>query len=50
VKLGDKNKLVYWYQPAADKPFRVIYGDLSVKDIPENQLPTTQPTTQPAAK
>ncbi len=37
VKLGDASKAVFWYQPKDSATWRVIYGDLSVKDVaPEN--------------
>jgi outer membrane lipoprotein-sorting protein len=50
VKLGEKEKLVYWYQPMKDKPYRVVYGDLSVREVEKDNLPTTQPSSQPAEK
>jgi outer membrane lipoprotein-sorting protein len=39
VKLGDASKAVYWYQPKNSSTWRVIYGDLSVKDVAEKDLP-----------
>ncbi len=39
VKLGDANKAVFWYQPKTSATYRVIYGDLSVKDVAPNDLP-----------
>ena len=37
VKLGDVNTAIFWYRPANSETYRVIYGDLSVKDVaPEN--------------
>jgi outer membrane lipoprotein-sorting protein len=54
VKLGEKDKPVYWYQPEAGKPYRVVYGDLSLRDVDKDKLPAIQPatqaTTKPAAK
>ncbi|MHC4095074.1 MAG: anti-sigma factor family protein [Planctomycetota bacterium] len=39
VKLGDAEKAIFWYKPERSKNWRVIYGDLSVKDVaPENLL------------
>jgi outer membrane lipoprotein-sorting protein len=39
VKLGDAEKAVFWYQPEDSTTCRVIYGDLSVKDVAPEDLP-----------
>lgn len=39
VKLGDADKAVFWYRPEGSKTYRVIYGDLSVKDVLPQDLP-----------
>jgi hypothetical protein len=39
VKLGDASKAVFWYQPQGSSTYRVIYGDLSVKDVAPEDLP-----------
>ena len=39
IKLGDASKPVFWYQPEGSQTYRVIYGDLSVKDVSEENLP-----------
>jgi len=39
VKLGDASKPVFWYQPDGSDTYRVIYGDLSVKDVAAENLP-----------
>jgi outer membrane lipoprotein-sorting protein len=39
VKLGDAGKAVFWYQPKGSQTYRVIYGDLSVKDVAPENLP-----------
>ena len=39
VKLGDASKAVFWYLPDGSDTYRVIYGDLSVKDVSEENLP-----------
>jgi hypothetical protein len=42
VKLGDKDGIVCWYKlKAASDPntYRVVYGDLSVKDVKSDDLP-----------
>jgi len=39
VKLGDADSPVCWYRPTDSETYRVIYGDLSVKDIAPKDLP-----------
>jgi len=39
VKLGDASKPIFWYQPQNATTYRVIYGDLSVKDVAAENLP-----------
>jgi hypothetical protein len=39
VKLGDAAKPIFWYQPQGEQKFRIIYGDLSVKDVTPEELP-----------
>jgi hypothetical protein len=39
VKLGDASKPVFWYRPQGSATYRVIYGDLSVKDVAPEDLP-----------
>jgi outer membrane lipoprotein-sorting protein len=39
VKLGDASKAVFWYRPEGSATYRVIYGDLSVKDVAPEDLP-----------
>ena len=39
VKLGDKESPVCWYRPKDSETYRVIYGDLSVKDVTPENLP-----------
>jgi outer membrane lipoprotein-sorting protein len=42
VKLGQADKAIFWYRPAESETYRVIYGDLSIKDVaPENLPPKT---------
>lgn len=40
VKLGDNTAIVCWYKPKDSKTYRVVYGDLSVKDIAPEDLPS----------
>ncbi len=39
VKLGDSESPVCWYRPKDSETYRVIYGDLSVKDVAPANLP-----------
>ena len=39
VKLGDADKAIFWYLPEGAEKYRVIYGDLSVKDVAPENLP-----------
>ena len=42
IKLGDKDRIVCWYklkEAKNPKTYRVVYGDLSVKDVAPEDLP-----------
>ena len=39
VKLGEANKAVFWYKPEGSDTYKVIYGDLSVKEVSAENLP-----------
>lgn len=39
VKLGDGQRIVCWYQLKDARDYRAVYGDLSVKSVPQNELP-----------
>lgn len=39
VKFGDGEKPIFWYQPQNSETWRVIYGDLRVEDVAEENLP-----------
>jgi hypothetical protein len=39
VKLGDADKIILWYQPIGSQTYRVIYGDLSIRDVAPDNLP-----------
>ena len=39
VKLGDAKTAVFWYKPKDSETYKVIYGDLSIKDVAEEDLP-----------
>jgi hypothetical protein len=39
AKYGDVGKAIFWYRPESSETYRVIYGDLSVKDVSVEDLP-----------
>jgi hypothetical protein len=39
VKLGEAKRAIFWYRPKDSQTYRVIYGDLSVKDVAPENLP-----------
>ena len=39
VKFGDADTAIFWYRPEGSETYRVIYGDLSVKDVAPQNLP-----------
>lgn len=39
VKLGDTDTAIFWYQPKGSTTYRVIYGDLRVEVLAEENLP-----------
>ncbi|MHC4557988.1 MAG: hypothetical protein ACYS80_11870, partial [Planctomycetota bacterium] len=39
VKVGEADKAIFWYLPEGADTYRVIYGDLSVKDVAPENLP-----------
>ncbi len=39
VKFGDANAPVCWWKPPGSKTYRVVYGDLSIRDVEPNDLP-----------
>jgi len=39
VKLGDAETPIFWYRPQGAETYRVIYGDLSTRDVAPQDLP-----------
>ena len=39
VKLGTADKPIFWYLPSGSSRYRVIFGDLSIKEMNEADLP-----------
>jgi len=39
VKFGDPETAIFWYRPKGSQTYRVIYSDLSVKDVAPENLP-----------
>jgi outer membrane lipoprotein-sorting protein len=42
VTLGEKSRIVFWYQPENARTYRAVYGDLRVANVTEAQLPADQ--------
>ncbi len=38
VKLGTPDRAIFWYKPKGSKNYRVIYADLSVKEVAPDEL------------
>lgn len=45
VELGDADTPIAWYLPEDSETYRVIYGDLTVKDVSPNDLPQVDTPT-----
>jgi outer membrane lipoprotein-sorting protein len=39
VKFGDADTAIFWYRPEGSQTYRVIFGDLSVQDVTQENLP-----------
>jgi len=39
VKFGDANTPVCWWKPQGSQTYRVVYGDLSIRDVEPDDLP-----------
>jgi len=39
VKLGDGTKAACWWKPSGSTTYRVVYGDLSIRDVGPSDLP-----------
>jgi outer membrane lipoprotein-sorting protein len=39
VKINTPNTPIFWYRPAGSEKYRVIYADLTVREMTEDQLP-----------
>ena len=39
VKLGDVDKILFWYRPEGEAKYRALYGDLHASDVTEDRLP-----------
>jgi RNA polymerase sigma factor (sigma-70 family) len=51
VKRGDGTRPICWYRPRGKTAFRVIFGDLSVREMTADQLPSSnKPIRTPAKK
>jgi len=39
VRVGQADRIVCWYRPRNATNYRVLYGDLSIRDVAEKDLP-----------
>jgi hypothetical protein len=39
VKINTPDTPIFWYRPAGSQMYRVIYADLTVREMAEDQLP-----------
>lgn len=50
VRLGQADKPVFWHKPKDSQVYRVIYGDLSIREMSADQLPKVdKPAAGPAS-
>lgn len=48
IKLGDADKILFWYKLKGKETYRAIFGDLHVADVLPDQLPAVEkPQSQP---
>ncbi len=50
VSVGDANWPVFWFKPQDSQTYKVIYGDLRVEDVAEENLPATRPAEEAASQ
>ena len=47
MKLGEADKIVAWWKATKDAPmYRVLYGDLTIRDVESEDLTHVQPDEQ----
>jgi hypothetical protein len=44
VKMGTPNHPIFWYKPTGADKYRVLYADLSVKEVPASDVPKATST------
>ncbi len=42
VALGDASKAIFWHRPKGSEKYKVIYGDLSIKEMAKADLPKSE--------
>lgn len=50
VKVGDAQTPIAWWKPKDSKNYMVVLGDLSVKEVPSEEMPKTTAPGSPAPK
>jgi len=41
-KLGEADKAICWWRPDGSETYRVVYADLSVRDVSPEDLPSVE--------
>jgi outer membrane lipoprotein-sorting protein len=49
VTFGDATTPIFWYRPQGSQTYRVIYGDMSVREVSAEELPQA-PETEPVSE
>lgn len=44
IKMDTPDRPIFWYKPTGADKYRVLYADLSVKEVPRDQVPTIPAT------
>jgi outer membrane lipoprotein-sorting protein len=47
ARLGEKDKIIFWYRPKDSATYRGVFGDLRIEDLTPDRIPATQPATKP---
>jgi hypothetical protein len=43
AKLGDREKIVFWYRVDKSEQYRAIFGDLHIEEVSSVQIPASIP-------
>jgi outer membrane lipoprotein-sorting protein len=45
VKLGEAEKVIFWFKPKDSNTYRAVFGDLHIADVTADKVPSTQTST-----